>query len=160
MLRPVARGVSWTRGENLHLTLKFLGEVADEQVKPLCDELRAIVRPGPIEMWAEGLVCFPECGSIRIIGAGLAGPTAALLELVERIEEACARQEFPRERRAYTPHLTLARAKIPLPGGLRGKLAEAVKDHFPGPVMSTSQFVLMQSVLKPAGAEYTPAARF
>ena len=158
VFRDVARA-SYTRGENLHLTVKFLGEVADDRVKEVCDALGAVRGAGGFELAADRVECFPERGRIRIIGAGMETP-AELTSLVNEIEEACAKVGFARERRAYKAHVTLARAKMPLPQQLRGRLEQVASGLFPGPRMNAGKFVLMQSVLKREGAEYTPAAHF
>jgi 2'-5' RNA ligase len=157
-LRPLAR-VSYTKPDNLHLTLKFLGEVTDQAVKPLCDSLAGIGRCGELELVADHLACFPERGPIRIIGAGLAAPPG-LLELVSRIEAACEQHNLPRETRAYRAHITFARARDGLPSALRPRLHDAVSTSFPSPLMVADQYVLMESRLLPTGPVYIPLARF
>jgi 2'-5' RNA ligase len=151
--------VSFTRPENLHLTLKFLGEVEDNKVKPLCDSLEAIEPCGQVELTAEQLTCFPERGAIRIIGAGMQTPPE-LLKLVSQIEGTCKTHGFRLEGRPYTAHITLARAKDVLPPPMRKTMEEAVGRLWPGPTMLAEEFVLMQSVLRREGAVYTPAAHF
>jgi RNA 2',3'-cyclic 3'-phosphodiesterase len=149
----------WTRPQNLHLTLKFLGEVPDERVGELCEGLRAVVAAGPIRLQAEQLLCFPSNGPVRIISAGLRG-TPELADLVERIESACEPLGFGRERRLYRPHITLGRARSPLPGALRRRLADACAGRWPGPEMAAGEFILMASELSHHGSRYTRAATF
>ena len=160
-LRPAVgtHGTNWTKPSNLHLTLKFLGEVPDERVTEVCDALGAIRSSGPVELLAENLLCFPPNGPIRIVGAGLR-PTPPLQQLVEQIELACEPLGFPLEGRAFRPHITLARARKPLPGRLRRDLADAAIDLWPGPAMPADRFVLMESQLSSSGPAYTPAATF
>ncbi|HEX2972842.1 MAG TPA: RNA 2',3'-cyclic phosphodiesterase [Tepidisphaeraceae bacterium] len=159
VLRPIVRGVSFTRPENLHLTLKFLGEVPDNNVKPLCDSLEAMAPCGAVELMADQLTCFPERGAIRIIGAGMQVP-ASLGQLVSQIETTCKEHGFRLEGRPYTAHITLARAKDVLPPAMRKTLGEATASLWPGPEVLAEEFVLMQSQLKREGAVYTPAAHF
>ncbi|MGE5608333.1 MAG: RNA 2',3'-cyclic phosphodiesterase, partial [Bacillota bacterium] len=159
VLRPMVRGVSFTRPENLHLTLKFLGEVADSKVKLLCDALEAMEPSGHVELTADQLTCFPERGAIRIIGAGMQTPPE-LLKLVSQIEGTCKTQGFRLEGRPYTAHITLARAKDVLAPGMRKTMEEETRRLWPGPTMVAEEFVLMQSQLRREGAVYTPAAHF
>jgi 2'-5' RNA ligase len=156
--RPIARA-SYVRPENLHLTLKFLGQVPDERVKEICDALELIPKAGPFELAVDRVECFPERGRVRVIGMGMV-PPPQLLTLVNRIEATCKPLGFPLEGRPYTAHITLARAREPLQGSIRAQLVEAAKDLLPGPIMAVTQFVLMQSILKREVAEYTPAAHF
>jgi RNA 2',3'-cyclic 3'-phosphodiesterase len=156
-LKPIAPA-SYTKPENLHLTLKFLGEVPDDRVKGICDALSAIPQVGSFDLAADHLVCFPEHKRIRIIAAGMPLPPQ-LCDLVNHIEDACATLGFAREDRPFSAHVTLARARQPLPTPLRPELANAAADAWPGPSFHIAQFVLMQSVLQRQGAEYVPAAR-
>jgi 2'-5' RNA ligase len=158
-LHSIPRNVSWTKPENLHLTLKFLGEVPDDQVKPICDALSAIPLVGPFPLKADRLTCFPPRGAVRIIAAGMETP-AALQELVNHIESTCKSFGFPLEARAYHAHVTLARARAPLPPPLRQAMEQAAFCLWPGPETLVEEFILMQSQLRHEGAIYTPAARF
>ncbi len=158
-LRPLAPRIAWTRPDNLHLTLKFLGQVPDHHVKPLADSLSHLSTSTPIDLHATHLVGFPPAGPVRIVAAALAAPPS-LLQLVSRIESACHSLGFPREPRAYTPHITLARAREPLPTPLRKTLENAARPMFPGPTFAPTEFTLMLSNLLQHGPVYTPAARF
>jgi 2'-5' RNA ligase len=158
-LRGLLRNVSWTKPENLHLTLKFLDEVPDDQVKAVCDALSAIPPVGPFPLAADGLTCFPPHGAARIITAGMQTPPP-LQELVNHIEATCKPLGFPLEGRAYRAHVTLARARTPLPPPLRQAMEQAAHSLWPGPETLVEEFILMQSQLKREGAIYTPAARF
>jgi RNA 2',3'-cyclic 3'-phosphodiesterase len=157
-LRPIVRGVAWARADNLHLPLKFLGEVSDGDVPALCEAIEP-VRAEPMSLAAIELVCFPPRGPMRIIGAALTAPPA-LLSLVAQLESACGPLGFAPERRAYRPHITLARTRAPLPQALRGRLADATRDAWPGPVFAPEGFVLMHSQLSHQGSTYLPISRF
>lgn len=158
-LRQVVRDVSFTKAQNLHLTLKFLGEVADQDVASVCGALGAMKRRGPVELSADELCLLPERGPVRIVAAGVSSPPAALLDLVSELEDVCGDRGFPRENRRFRAHMTLARARRPLGGGLRKPLVEAAAPAFPGPAMMVESFVLMQSQLDPRGSVYTPVAK-
>lgn len=159
VLRPVAGQVSWTAVANLHLTLKFLGEVPDPHVPAICHALRTTSVPDETQISATRMQCFPERGSIRIVGAEMSGDVATLQTLVTQIEDICHDLGFRREGRVYRPHATLARARAPLPGSVRAKLEQASATLWPGPRMCAHEFVLMQSILGPKGAQYLPVDR-
>jgi RNA 2',3'-cyclic 3'-phosphodiesterase len=180
-LRPLAAGAAWVAAEKLHLTVKFLGEVDDGCVAELCTALdRASGDPAdsqrddgpphppppcrpsphPPVLRAGDIKCFPPRGPVRIVAAGLEGDVSSLRGVHQRVERACAPLGFGPEGRAYRPHVTLARARRPLPPVLRQRLSAAAGSHWPGPDMLVDELVLMQSTLKPSGSEYVPLARF
>jgi 2'-5' RNA ligase len=153
------RGYSRTRAENLHITLKFLGETPDERVAPLCEALGQLPARAMIPLRIDQMVFFPPRGAPRIVGAGPSETTELIAQLHEALEAICQGMGFPREGRAYRPHVTLARARTPLPSA-RGQLEQAAASILPCPGMEIDEFVLMQSELLPRGARYTPLARF
>jgi 2'-5' RNA ligase len=158
-VRTVAPNLSFTRPENLHLTLKFLGEVPDPDVPSLTDALNTVPPVGAFPLTTTGIICFPDRGRVRVISADVNAPDN-LLQLQSHIETATEARGFARENRSYHPHITLARARTPLPPPMRQKLSDTGDAHGDAPSMPVNDFVLMQSRLLPKGAEYTPAARF
>src|SRR6266487_4849039 len=80
--------ISYTRGENLHLTLKFLGDVEPKKLDAITESLGK-VSVSPIELHATGIECFPNRGPIKIVTAALDGTLAPLRALVESIEQRC-----------------------------------------------------------------------
>lgn len=151
---------SWVRPENLHVTIKFLGEVADEDVPKLCDALATVRSVSPIKLWPDRVDCLPPNGPIRIICAGLVGDLDRFSEVHRQIDEQCQAIGFRPERRKYRPHVTLARLRQWLPSHARKALARASAKRLPAPDFIVSEFVLMQSHLDPQGARYLPVARF
>jgi RNA 2',3'-cyclic 3'-phosphodiesterase len=152
--------VSWVKPDNLHVTLKFLGEVPDAAVGRLGDALGR-VRVDPMRLAADHLVVFPIRGPVRVIAVGFLGDVERLGELFRQVEDACAAVGLEREGRPYTPHATLGRARPGRAGAeLRRVRDMQLADVFPGPAFTADRFVLMQSQLHPKGAIYTPAAHF
>lgn len=151
---------SWVRPENLHVTVKFLGDVADQEVSKLCTQLAAVRVPEPISLWPDRIECLPPGGPVRIISAGLMGDLDAVGELHRQIEKECEAVGFPCERRKFRPHVTLARLREWLPSHTRKNLADASLGHLPAPKFTASEFVLMQSELHPQGSRYLALARF
>jgi 2'-5' RNA ligase len=151
--------ISYTRTENLHITLKFLGNVDPKRVGDIAESLGRIA-VSPLQLSAERVECFPSRGPIRIVTAAMTGTLAPLRALVEAIEQRCKFLGFEREQRAYKPHVTLARARPVLSAKLRPSAHDATRDGFPGPAFAPGEFILMDSKLSPKGSTYTPVARF
>ena len=102
---PEAR---WVRPESLHITLKFIGEQKPEQVEAITHRLRQ-VRGSAFEIGLAGYGFFPTAKAPRVFWIGIhAGSTLA--ELAAQIDAAVGELGIPREERAFSPHLTLARA--------------------------------------------------
>ena len=159
-MEPFLGKASLTKPANLHLTLKFLGEVESRRAEALRESLAKVRGPAGIELAAVGVECFPTRGPVRIVAAELGGQVEALSAVHAAIEQRCRFLGFERETRAYRPHVTLARARPTLPPATRQCRAEATQTLWPGPALLVKEFVLVQSVLKPAGAEYSVVARF
>jgi 2'-5' RNA ligase len=152
--------LNWTREENLHITLKFLGEVSDQQVARVADALAVVHVPGLIRLRIEGHSFLPPGGPIRVYVAGVEGELDRLAALQAGIELAVAPLGFPRERRAFSPHVTLARPRRERRIAVETRADVAEHQPSPGTEFSVDSFVLMQSDLKPGGPIYTPVARF
>jgi 2'-5' RNA ligase len=152
--------IKHTPPQNLHVTLKFLGEVEASAVDGLTDTLRQVTVERPAEVWAGHAVLLPPRGPVRVISAGLEGDVARVAALHADIESACAGHGFPPERRAFLPHVTLARPRQPLPASARQPLAELLNAHLPTPVFPARGFTLFESQLGSGPPRYTPLVRF
>ncbi len=159
-LQPHLQKASPTKPENLHLTLKFLGEVDEKRADALRESLEKVTSSGPIELVAERVECFPNRGQVRIVAAGLGGQVAALGAVHEAIEQRCKFLGFDREGRQYKPHVTIGRAKMMLPARVRTDAEEAAAGLLPGPTFTAGEFVVVRSFLKPTGSEYVTIGRF
>lgn len=112
----VERG-RFKRGENFHLTLKFLGEVPPALIDELAVSLaEAAKHQHPFQLWLGSLGVFGSQPPIRVVWQGIDGELAALCALQQAVDSACAKIGFAREQRAYSPHITLAQDVIPLAG--------------------------------------------
>ena len=151
--------ISWERGEKLHLTLKFLGEIEPQRLEALA---RAATRAAQrVEKFAVSLReagAFPARGNPRVLWVGLRDEGRRLAELHEQLETECARENFPREARAFHPHITLARIRFQ--NGATRHLAKVHSDMGFEPVSFTvREFVVMRSQLGAGGSRYTPLSR-
>ena len=151
--------LSYARVENLHITLKFLGDVDPKRVGDMTASL-ARIPVSRLELAAERIECFPARGPIRVVTASMTGSLTALGALIDSIEQRCKFLGFEREQRAYRPHVTLARARPVLSPKFRPAADEATADLFPGPRFAPSEFILMESKLGSEGYVYAPVARF
>lgn len=153
----LGRGISWARSEGMHLTLEFLGEVPDDKVAEISARLeRACAGTASFEMRMKGTGCFPNSKRPRVYWAGLNGGET-LIALQRRVEDEMERLGFPREERDFTPHLTIARIKDPMG---KERMTRALLDYkLETDSVQVREVLLMQSILKPAGAEYRPQSR-
>ncbi|HSZ57492.1 MAG TPA: RNA 2',3'-cyclic phosphodiesterase [Tepidisphaeraceae bacterium] len=157
---PDLSGCSWVRTENLHVTLKFFGEVPEATLPAICESLNQVRLDGSIRLKASRMELLPPHGPVRVIAAGLEGDRWRLEELHGQIEKRCADVGFPPEARKFRPHVTLARARRPLSPGVRGEIEERTAELLPLEELVVNDFVLMESRLKPDAAQYIPLARF
>ena len=157
-MRAITKEPRWVRAKNLHVTLKFLGEVAETKVDAVRNALTKIHSDKSIALDFRGLGFFPDERHPRVFWAGLeASPN--LKTLAGDIEGAMEKLGIPREKREFFPHLTLARFERPrLPETLLRLITDNQQREFGS--LRTNEFRLIQSKLKPAGAEYTTVATF
>ncbi|MGE0711851.1 MAG: RNA 2',3'-cyclic phosphodiesterase [Planctomycetota bacterium] len=117
---PGGDAVRWTPAAGLHLTLSFLGDVADDRTDELAAAARGALPPGPLRLELAGLGSFGGARP-RVVWAGVEGPDLQeLVGLADRLQRAMRRLGFPGDRRPYSPHVTLGRVRAPHGGG-RGR---------------------------------------
>ena len=151
---------SWVKPDSFHLTLKFLGEVAEEKLPEVCNALREIEPTGPRRLMAAELLFLPPNGPARVIAAALAGDTEIISFLAQHVDAICGKVGIQLERRKFRAHVTLARPRYPLRSARQSAMIESCRTRFPGPVFQVERFVLMQSTLRREGSEYTHLANF
>jgi 2'-5' RNA ligase len=155
-LRPHASGVAWTAAPNLHVTLKFLGGVAEDRLPAIAGALARAVRVPPFDVEVRGLGAFPSATRARVLWAGTP-PSAPFARLAADVEGAMAALGFPAETRDFTPHVTLGRVREPRRDpGLAAALDAAAARPFG--VLRVERVSLMRSDLSPRGARYTELA--
>ncbi len=157
-LRAVSPQIRWVRAENLHVTLKFVGEVPEAKSGAIRNALAGVRSKQLVTLDFRGLGFFPNEKHPRVFWAGIeASPNLKLL--AAEIENALEKVGIPREQRPFSPHLTLARLEPPR---LAEQLRAAIQEHATCDFGSlrTNQFHLIESKLKPSGAEYTTVESF
>lgn len=151
-------GARWQDDEQLHCTLRFIGEVDRPQAEDIAAALAGIHAPAPLVRIA-GVGRFAHKGRTDTLWAGLA-PQDALHHLARKVDAACTRAGLPPERRAYLPHITIAR--LARSAGMAPEIDGwlAVHAGLTSPVFTCSHIVLYQSHLGHGGAAYEPVARW
>ena len=148
----------WPRAENLHLTLKFIGEIAEERVRELSRAAeRAAQTLKPFDLEIESGGAFPPRGSPRILWLGVKDSAGGLVSLQARLEDECAATGFQRDERPFHPHLTLARLRAPQ--GARQLAKKHQETGFMAIGFSVKELVVMRSQLGAGGSRYTVISR-
>lgn len=158
-LRHAQADVSWVRPENIHITLKFLGETEEKRLPSIREALADAARTGasfPMEI--AGVGSFG--GRVpRVVWVGVRDGARPLTDLARQVEHVLARLGFPKEKREFSAHLTLGRVRSPRNAeGLLATLHAAREEQFGS--ITAREFVLMQSQLQPSGSVYTLLERF
>jgi len=155
-LRPSAR-IAWSPPSNLHITTKFIGWWPDERLAEVKAALAGVPRRGPIDVAVRGLGFFPNARSPRVFWCGVEAP--ALAPLAADTDRATAALGIESEKRAFAPHLTLARIKERIDMGPLRRAIEALPTTDFGQFQAES-FYLYQSTLRPTGSIYTKLETF
>lgn len=154
-LRGTGDKIKWVDSSLIHLTLKFLGEIREEELKKVLwasREVAAKFSSFPIKIKGTGV--FPDSPSPRVIWVGIEGGENNLETLVKQLEKELARQGFAKERRKWIPHLTLGRVKVLKK---KGKLRGLVLSHkgIEAGEMEIRNISVIESRLTPKGPIYT-----
>lgn len=157
-LRAISSQPRWVRTENLHVTLKFVGEVSTEKLGDIRAALSAVHSNRAVTLDFRGAGFFPDGTRPRVFWAGIEASTN-LAQLAGDIDRAMEKLGVPPEKRPFSPHLTLARFEPPgSPEKLRAAIQENAKREFGS--VAAKEFHLIESKLKPGGAEYTTLETF
>lgn len=158
--RDVSGRISWTQPQGQHLTLKFFGNVCEEDVQRIGSAIEGraqIHRPLGLSIREPGV--FPNPQRPRVLWLGVAGEIEKLCALQKQLDDDFANLDFPAEERPFRAHLTLARIKDPRDvSGVEKVLAKY--RAFTAGEFSGNELVLLQSKLSPRGAVYTKLAVF
>lgn len=152
--------LSWTRPGNWHVTLKFLGEVSEEGVGPMVQALGETLGKSFV-LQAGGGGFFPNRLRPRVVWVGTRQGGESCRILAREVEQRLALLGWPREARAFTPHLTVARVKEaapPPPDPLDEMFCALQAAHWPDAHMD--RVVLWESLLSPSGPNYRPVGEF
>lgn len=155
-LRPLTNSARWVAPESTHITLKFLGEVPEKRIEQVDGALGGL-KWKPFTVSVHGVGFFPGARSPRIFWAGMEAPT--MQRLTEQLDARMERLGFDREKRAFRPHITLARAKDSRIDSSLVAASAKYEEHDFGS-FTADRIYLFQSTLKPAGAVYTKVKEY
>ena len=147
------RGLSWVRAENLHMTVRFLGDLDDVAVRRVCDSVSSAVKDLTAPVAALGDVgAFPNLERPRVVWAGLSAGREEVSALARTVNDALQRDGFGPPDKPFRPHVTLARVRERA-GGLQA-IRDAVPPQHPAPA-ALDRIAVMKSDLHPSGSRYT-----
>ena len=151
--------VRWTKPAQLHVTLKFVGNVAVDTLNDLESAMRCACKDqAPFRLALQTAGCFPNSRNPRVIWVGISGELECLQKLQSRIDRETQAFGDHKEERAFQPHLTIGRVKA---GAIQAKQAgRAIEQTSFGRVgaWTVSEIELMQSRLSTLGGQYTSLA--
>jgi len=159
-LRTASADVTWVAPHNMHLTVKFLGEVATEKIPQVGEAVaKAAVETKPFELEIRGVGAFPNVSRPRTLWLGLGAGEEELAALAKRVDLALRKLGFEREARMFHGHLTLGRVRRPTPAlaALSG-LIQAKTDFTAGRT-PINEVVVFSSQLSPSGPTYEALSR-
>ncbi len=157
-LKRVCEDVRWVAVEQLHLTVKFLGEVADGDVAGISEAVASAAADSKSFVMRVGECgCFPERGAVRIVWTKTTDENGLLAGCVAAVEAQIEPLGFPREHRPFAAHITIGRVHE---DRSQGKARELVQAHR-GKVLEQDvlSLTLMSSALSPKGSTYTVVSR-
>ena len=149
---------SWSRADNIHLTLKFLGDIPPASVQNLSEAAsRSVAGIARFTIRLEQTGVFPPHGSPRVLWIGVNDCEGKLGELHTRLEGESEKAGFPRESRAFHPHITLARLRKPQHA--RAVASAHKTTQFEPIEIAVSELLVIRSELSNAGSKYTTISR-
>jgi RNA 2',3'-cyclic 3'-phosphodiesterase len=149
------RSINWVRPENIHLTLKFLGDVTDADINSVCQAVSATaVEFLPFDFEIGSIGCFPPGGPARVLWAGVMAGADLIEPLQKKLDERLHELGYPLENRRFSPHMTMARIK----NSQVGYAVREVVEQFSVPMIksqSVERLTVFQSELSRGGPTYT-----
>ena len=150
--------IRWVRSENIHLTLKFLGDVEAVNIGEIAETISKTVEGyTPISLKAKDIGVFPGIKHPRALWVGLTGKLESLVRLQKTLDENLKVLGFPEEKRPFKGHLTMGRIKAKIDVKKFGDALMAFRS-FESETFTVGQIILYKSELKPSGAVYTKLA--
>lgn len=160
-LQAPGASVAWVARANYHLTLKFLGEVAEDRVDQVINQLRSVnAGRSAFDLHLQGAGAFPHPGAPRVLWVGVERGGADVCSLQRLVDQALAGVGFTHDVRSFHAHVTIGRVREPPKAArLLRRVLEACRELEVGQTEIT-RLTLMCSDLAPQGARYTALERF
>jgi RNA 2',3'-cyclic 3'-phosphodiesterase len=149
--------IRWVNPKNLHLTLRFLGEISRPQIETVCLAVRsAAARVEAFPIHLSGTGCFPSPRRPRAFWIGVT-EASDVTRLFQAVEEELLCAGFPREARPFSPHLTLGRVRVDRSHARLGEVMAGAE--FDAAPFLVTEVTVMKSELRRSGSVYTQVAR-
>ena len=159
ILKSFGFQVKWVRPQNIHLTLKFLGDIDSDHIEKIIAAMTLTAKDFTgVTLSAKEIGVFPNIRRPRVIWAGLDGQLEILQDLQQLLDGHLADLGYPRETRAFKGHLTLGRVKGKI-ASTRMKTAIDKLKGFESESFAISEIILFKSELRPTGAVYSKVQR-
>ncbi len=150
----------WTAAENLHLTLKFLGDVPEEQIPRVCRTVaEAVSACKQFQLQFRGAGAFPDTRRPHTLWIGVGEGEAEVRRLQKVVDRALRKLRFPKEPRRYHPHLTIGRIRRPESGGNNLKELLQQSSKFDAATLCIEEVAVFASSIGVGGSTYTPLGR-
>jgi len=145
-------GVRWVPEENLHITLRFLGDCTPDTIPKMAEAMRKAARHLPAVVRIGGVGGFPSVRSARVVWVGVEDLTGAVEKVYNVLDKGAEKCGFSRERRGYRPHITIGRSRrkpVSIPEDMvAGFAADTIE-------MEAGAIVLFRSRISSTGASYS-----
>jgi 2'-5' RNA ligase len=158
-LRELEEEVKWVEPENLHITIKFLGDVDETDLYAICKMAeRAVQEIPPFSMEMGTVGAFPSVGRPRVLWVGVRQGAGELIKIHDKVEELFGEQGYRSEDRAFTPHLTLGRVRH---SGPAPRLSTTLRGlaQWQGGITPVHENLVMASQLSANGPTHTVMGR-
>ena len=143
------------RPESVHITLKFLGDVEINKIEEIAQMVQTVSKNHTsFSLTIEGTGVFPNGRNPRVLWVGIQQGAEEITALASQIENGLVELGYPKEKRAYSPHLTIGRIRSSR--GIDATLKAMNQMEFQGEPFRVEEILIMQSELQPSGAVYTP----
>lgn len=160
LLKAAGVGVKWVDRDTLHITLKFLGDISDQDIAWVCQRVKQVCAGcAAFDLHCQGAGAFPDVSLPRTVWLGVTDGAESLRKLQAELDEQLVEGRFPRETRQFHPHLTLGRVRRG--GGDLSKLGRLVQNHsqFDAGPCPVGEVVVYASDLERRGPIYTVLSR-
>ena len=154
--KDIPSGVRWVDNKNLHLTLKFMGELNPDDMPYMKSELeKSLLLTSEFNVAFQGLGLFPEVGKPKVIWVGIS-PQLPIKLIFEKVEKATSLIGYPKEIRGFSPHITLGRIEKENQNQDQIQIRDIITKKKGGLICTSTinKIVLYQSQLTPKGPVY------
>ena len=153
-LRPLGPDIKWVKAANLHMTLRFLGEIPKDSIAGLAQEIETNVKNfGKFQLALSGLGGFPNLRRPKVIWVGSGSGTDRLMDLASLVQKSCIDGGFGEGDKPFSSHLTIGRVKFPKV--LNQLISRIESTKFESAPFDVDEVIVFRSDLSPAGPKYT-----